>query len=80
MRFTERLVAISQLVLIFPALLVMGSLLVRNLSLLSNEPARTAQQIVTWYSGRMWTLWILHPERYEDGGPWKDLRRTGWSG
>src|SRR5450631_1924800 len=23
---------------------------------------------------------ILHPERYEDGGPWKDLRRTGWSG
>jgi aryl-alcohol dehydrogenase-like predicted oxidoreductase len=23
---------------------------------------------------------ILHPERYEDGGPWKDLRRTRWSG
>jgi aryl-alcohol dehydrogenase-like predicted oxidoreductase len=23
---------------------------------------------------------ILHPERYVDGGPWKDLRRTGWSG
>jgi predicted aldo/keto reductase-like oxidoreductase len=23
---------------------------------------------------------ILHPERYADGGPWKDLRRTGWSG
>ena len=22
----------------------------------------------------------LHPERYADGGPWKDLRRTGWSG
>jgi aryl-alcohol dehydrogenase-like predicted oxidoreductase len=23
---------------------------------------------------------ILHPERYVDGGAWKDLRRTGWSG
>jgi aryl-alcohol dehydrogenase-like predicted oxidoreductase len=22
---------------------------------------------------------ILHPERYADGGPWKDLRRTRWS-
>jgi len=23
---------------------------------------------------------ILHPERYEDGGPWKDLRGSRWSG
>ena len=23
---------------------------------------------------------ILHPERYEKGGPWKDLRGTRWSG
>ncbi len=23
---------------------------------------------------------VLHPERYEDGGPWKDLRGTRWSG
>ena len=23
---------------------------------------------------------VLHPERYEDGGPWADLRRTRWSG
>ena len=23
---------------------------------------------------------ILHPDRYVGGGPWKDLRRTGWSG
>jgi diketogulonate reductase-like aldo/keto reductase len=23
---------------------------------------------------------ILHPERYVDGGPWTDLRRTAWSG
>ncbi len=31
----------------------------RTLSPVSNEPARMAQQIVTWYAGRMWTLWIL---------------------
>ncbi len=23
---------------------------------------------------------VLHPERYADGGPWKDLRGTTWSG
>ncbi len=23
---------------------------------------------------------IPHPERYADDGPWKDLRRTEWSG
>ena len=37
----------------------MGSLVVRNLSPLQNEPARTAQQIVMWYAARMWTLWAL---------------------
>ena len=59
MRATERLVAASQLLLICPAVLFMGSLVVRNLSLLQNEPAHTAQQIVMWYAGRMWTLWAL---------------------
>jgi hypothetical protein len=59
MRAKERLVAASQLLLIFPAALFMGSLVVRNLSPLQNEPAHTAQQIVMWYSGRMWTLWAL---------------------
>ncbi len=23
---------------------------------------------------------VLYPERYADGGSWKDLRRTRWSG
>jgi hypothetical protein len=59
MRATERLVAASQLLLIFPAVLFMGALVVRNLSPLQNEPARTAQQIVMWYAGRTWTLWAL---------------------
>jgi len=56
MRATERLVAAAQLLLIFPAVLFMGSLVVRKLSPLQNEPARTAQQIVMWYAGRMWSL------------------------
>jgi hypothetical protein len=59
MRATERLVAASQLLVICPAVLFMGSLAVRNLSPLQNEPAHTAQQIVMWYAGRMWTLWAL---------------------
>ena len=59
MRATERLVAASQVLLIFPAILFMGSLVVRNLSPLQNEPAHMAQQIVMWYAGRMWTLWAL---------------------
>jgi hypothetical protein len=59
MRATERLVAASQLLLICPAVLFMGSLVVRNLSLLQNEPAHTAQQIAMWYAERMWTLWAL---------------------
>lgn len=25
-------------------------------------------------------LAVLHPERYAEGGPWKDLRGTQWSG
>src|SRR5580704_8334435 len=59
MRATERLVAASQLLLIFPAVLFMGSLVLRNLSPLQYEPAHTAQQIVMWYAGRLWTLWVL---------------------
>ncbi len=59
MRATERLVAATQLVLICPAVLFMGSLVVRNLSPLQNEPAHTAQQIVMLYAGRIWTLWAL---------------------
>ena len=59
MRATERLVAASQLLFICPAILFMGSLVVRNLSPLQNEPAHTVQQIVMWYAGRMWTLWAL---------------------
>jgi hypothetical protein len=59
MRNTVRLVATTQLLLILPAVLFMGSLIARNVSPLQNEPAHMAQQIVMWYAGRMWTLWVF---------------------
>jgi hypothetical protein len=59
MRATERRVAAGQLLLTLPAFLFFGSLVARSLSPLQNEPAHTAQQIVMWYAGRMWTLWVL---------------------
>jgi hypothetical protein len=54
-----RIIAFLQIVLIFPAALFMASLVARNLAPLEYEPAHTAQQIVMWYAGRLWTLWVL---------------------
>jgi hypothetical protein len=54
-----RIIAAIQLVLIFPAALFMTALLLRSLQPLQYEPAHSAQQVVMWYAGRMWTLWIL---------------------
>jgi heme/copper-type cytochrome/quinol oxidase subunit 2 len=59
MNTTRRAVVATQALLIFPALLFMGALVLRQMSPLQREPAYTAQQIVTWYAGRMWTLWVL---------------------
>jgi hypothetical protein len=54
-----RAIAVIELVLIFPAVLFMTALVLRNLLPLQYEPARSAQQLVMWYAGRMWTLWFL---------------------
>jgi hypothetical protein len=54
-----RIIAVIQLVLIFPAALFMTALALRNLQPLQYEPVHSAQQLVMWYAGRMWTLWIL---------------------
>ena len=54
-----RVIAVSGVVLIFPAALFMTALALRNLHSLQFEPARSAQQLVMWYAGRMWTLWVL---------------------
>jgi hypothetical protein len=36
-----------------------GPLLAKLVSPLPYEPAHTAPQLVMWYAGRMWTLWVL---------------------
>jgi hypothetical protein len=59
MRSITRLLAALELLLIFPAALFMTALVVRELRPLPYEPAHTAQWIVMWYAGRMWTLWVL---------------------
>ena len=59
MNTTRRTIAATQALLIFPAILLMGALILRQLSPLQHEPAYTAQRIVMWYAGRVWTLWVL---------------------
>ena len=51
--------AALELALLAPAAIFMAALFVRNLNPLQYEPAHTAQRVVTWYAGRMWTLWVL---------------------
>ena len=46
-----------QLALILPAALFMTSVLAAS-DPRDDDLARFAQQIVMWYSGRMWTLWL----------------------
>jgi hypothetical protein len=55
----SRIIAVIELVLIFPAALFMTALALRNVQPLQYEPAHSAQQLVMWYAGRMWTLWVL---------------------
>jgi len=59
MRMTIRLIAGLQAALIFPAILFLAAVLVGAGDPPQYELARVAQGIVTWYSARMWTLWVL---------------------
>jgi hypothetical protein len=59
MRSQTRIIAALELLLICPSVLFMTSLVVRTLWPLQYEPAHTAHRIVMWYSGQMWTLWVL---------------------
>jgi hypothetical protein len=54
-----RIIGALELALIFPAGLFMFALAVRNLTPLPFEVTNTAQQVVTWYAARMWTLWVF---------------------
>jgi hypothetical protein len=55
----------TELLLIFPAVLFMAALFVRNVQPLQFEPAHTAQQIVNWYAARprlgLWGLLMSMP-------------------
>lgn len=53
----KRLIAAAQLVLILPAALFLTAVVARHVQL--PQYADIAQQIVTWYSARYWTLWVL---------------------
>lgn len=51
----KHIIAAAEFLLIFPAVLFLTAVAARSL----NPLEHFAQQIVTWYSVRRWTLWIL---------------------
>ncbi len=61
----KRAIAAAELILVFPAVLFMTALFVRNLQPLQYEPARSAQRIVSWYASTphigLWVLLIALP-------------------
>lgn len=61
----RRAIAAAELVLVFPAVLFMTALFVRNLQPQPYEPAHTAQRIVMWYAANphvgLWVLLIALP-------------------
>jgi hypothetical protein len=54
-------IAVTELLLIFPAALFMAALFLRNLQPEQYQPAHTAQLIVNWFTkGPVWlVLWVL---------------------
>jgi hypothetical protein len=56
----KRTVAATELLLIFPAVLFMTALFVREVQPQQFEPAHSAQRIVMWYAARPYVgLWVL---------------------
>jgi len=53
-------IATAEVLLVFPAVLFMAALFMRNVQPTQYEPAHTAQQIVMWYAGqRVIGLWVF---------------------
>ena len=65
MKALRSAVATLELALIFPAMLFMTALFVRNLQPQQFEPAHTAERIVAWYAARtqvgLWLFLIAFP-------------------
>lgn len=61
MKIFGRAIAATELLLIFPAVLFMTALFLRNVQPEQYQPAHTAQLIVTWFTtGPVWlALWLL---------------------
>ena len=58
MNANKRILAGAEILLMLPALLFMSALVLRGLPH-GYGLAQTAQQVVDWYAGKMWTLWVL---------------------
>jgi len=65
MKSIQSALAATELLLVFPAVLFMTALFVRNLQPQQYEPARSAQRIVDWYAASphvgLWVLLIALP-------------------
>jgi hypothetical protein len=59
LKSTRQIFVAVELVLLFPALLFLAAVGLRFFQSVRFEPAHTAQVIVNWYAGRIWTLWVL---------------------
>lgn len=55
-RTTRTAVAAMEFVLVAPALIFFGAIFFRNFFPISDNGA---EQIVRWYAGRHWSLWVL---------------------
>jgi hypothetical protein len=58
-RMPTRVIAVMQVSLILPAALFLTAVLVGAGDAPQYGLARIAQQIVSWYAARIWTLWLL---------------------
>ncbi len=59
MNTNKRNVALAELLLILPAALFMGALVVRHMQTAAFGLDLAAQRTVMWYAERQWTLWLL---------------------
>jgi len=59
MNSVKRIIAMAEVVLIFPAALFISALAVRGWRLPQSDPTGTAHQIVKWYTVRSWTFPVL---------------------
>jgi hypothetical protein len=65
MTLTNDVIAALALALVFPAVLFVGALFLRQFRPSGAEPARTAERVVSWYSAHaqlgLWVLLLLMP-------------------